>query len=321
MTDYAELSVTTNFSFLRGASHAEELVLTAKQLGHAAIGVADHNTLAGVVRAHIAAKEAGLRLLVGARLVPTEGPHLICYPTDRAAYGRLSRLLSDGKLRAEKGDCLITQEDILAHAEGQVFIVQPPDRLDAAFAETLERFAMQAPGSVYVAATHAYHGRNRERIARLADFCARRGVPIVATNDVLYHAPERRPLQDVLTCIRTHCIIEQAGFRLEANAEYRFPIITYLNGAFFVDAGNVWTSKVNPDLQDPDTSEVVGKFGSDFINEMGIGTGVGLRIDIQNFVIRFDLAAPLHDPSLPAGERWDFDITNPVFNFAIGYPF
>ncbi len=219
MTDYAELSVTTNFSFLRGASHAEELVLTAKQLGHAAIGVADHNTLAGVVRAHIAAKEAGLRLLVGARLVPTEGPHLICYPTDRAAYGRLSRLLSDGKLRAEKGDCLITQEDILAHAEGQVFIVQPPDRLDTAFAETLERFAMQAPGSVYVAATHAYHGRNRERIARLADFCARRGVPIVATNDVLYHAPERRPLQDVLTCIRTHCTIEQAGFRLEANAE------------------------------------------------------------------------------------------------------
>ena len=219
MTDYAELSVTTNFSFLRGASHAEELVLTAKQLGHAAIGIADHNTLAGVVRAHIAAKEAGLRLLVGARLVPTDGPDLLCYPTDRGAYGRLSRLLSDGKLRTEKGDCLITQEDILAHAEGQVFIIQPPDRLDAAFAETLERFAMQAPGSVYVAATHAYHGRNRERIARLADFCARRGVPIVATNDVLYHAPERRPLQDVLTCIRTHCTIEQAGFRLEANAE------------------------------------------------------------------------------------------------------
>ena len=114
---------------------------------------------------------------------------------------------------------------------------------------------------------------------------------------------------------------QYGNIRLEANAEYRFPIITYLNGAFFVDAGNVWTSKVNPDLQDPDTSEVVGKFGSDFINELGIGTGVGLRIDIQNFVIRFDLAAPLHDPSLPAGQRWDFDITSPVFNFAIGYPF
>ncbi|HBH45199.1 MAG TPA: error-prone DNA polymerase, partial [Hyphomonas atlantica] len=153
MTEYAELSVTTNFSFLRGASHAEELVLTAKQLGLTAVGVADRNTLAGVVRAHIAAKEAGLRLLIGARLVPTDGPELICYPTDRAAYGRLSRLLSDGKLRAEKGDCLITLDDILAHADGQVFIFQPPERLDTTFAETLERFAAHTPGNVYAAAT------------------------------------------------------------------------------------------------------------------------------------------------------------------------
>lgn len=114
---------------------------------------------------------------------------------------------------------------------------------------------------------------------------------------------------------------QYGNIRLEANAEYRFPIITYLNGAFFVDAGNVWTSKVNPDLQTPDEPQNVGKFSGNFINELGIGTGVGLRIDIQNFVIRFDLAAPLHDPSLPAGQRWDFDITNPVFNFAIGYPF
>ncbi|MCG9972406.1 BamA/TamA family outer membrane protein [Christiangramia crocea] len=114
---------------------------------------------------------------------------------------------------------------------------------------------------------------------------------------------------------------QYGNIRLEANAEYRFPIITYLNGAFFVDAGNVWTSKVNPDLQTPGEPQNVGKFSGNFINELGIGTGVGLRIDIQNFVIRFDLAAPLHDPSLPAGQRWDFDITNPVFNFAIGYPF
>ena len=117
---------------------------------------------------------------------------------------------------------------------------------------------------------------------------------------------------------------DQSGnIRLEANAEYRFPIITYLNGAVFVDAGNVWTSDVNPDLQPEDESlpQDVGQFDSNFINELGIGTGVGLRIDIQSFVIRFDLAAPIHDPSLPAGQRWDFDITNPVFNFAIGYPF
>jgi error-prone DNA polymerase len=219
MIAYAELSVTTNFSFLCGASHAEELVLTAKQLGHTAIGIADHNTLAGVVRAHIAAKDAGLQLLVGARLLPTDGPGMLCYPTNREAYGRLSSLLSDGKLRAEKGDCLISVEDILSHGEGQVFILLPPAKLDQVFADILERFASHVGDALYVAATYAYHGRNREQIARLADFCARHGVPIIATNDVLYHAPERRPLQDVLTCIRTHCTIEQAGYRLEANAE------------------------------------------------------------------------------------------------------
>ena len=114
---------------------------------------------------------------------------------------------------------------------------------------------------------------------------------------------------------------DQTGnIRFEANAEYRFPIITYLNGAFFVDAGNVWTS----DAQDETTNangKGTGKFGSDFINELGIGTGAGLRIDIQSFVIRFDLAFPLHDPSKPPGDRWVNDFGSPVFNFAIGYPF
>ena len=104
MTKYAELVVTTNFSFLRGASHAEELVRQAAKLGLSAIGVADRNTLAGVVRAHIAAKDVGVRLLVGVRLISADGPELVCYPTDRAAYGRLSRLLSLGKMRAKKGE-------------------------------------------------------------------------------------------------------------------------------------------------------------------------------------------------------------------------
>ncbi|MEL6781295.1 MAG: PHP domain-containing protein, partial [Pseudomonadota bacterium] len=219
MTAYAELAVTTNFSFLRGASHAEELVVQAKNLGLSAIGVADRNTLAGVVRAHSAAREAGLKLLVGARLVPTDGPELICYPTDRAAYSRLSRLLSKGKLRADKGDCLISLDDILAHAEGQVFIVLPPDSLNSAFGRTLERLAQAWPGRLFTAARFSFSGRNRERIARLADLGAKAGAPIVAINDVLYHAPDRRPLQDVVTCIREHCTIDQAGFHLEANAE------------------------------------------------------------------------------------------------------
>jgi len=220
MTDYAELAVTTNFSFLRGASHAAELVAQAKALGLAAIGVADRNTLAGVVRAHIAAKEAGLRLLVGARLVISDGFELICYPSDRAAYGRLSRLLSDGKLRAKKGECHITLEDVITQAEGQVFIAITPPRLDEAFRQRLERLQVLWAGRLYLGARFGFGGRNRERIARLVDLGIRAGgVPIVAINDVLYHAPERRPLQDVVTCIREHCTIEEAGFRLEANAE------------------------------------------------------------------------------------------------------
>ena len=216
---YAELVTQTNFSFLRGASHAEELVHQAKALGLSAIGIADCNTLAGVVRAHTAAKEAGLKLLVGARLVLRDGLQLVCYPTDRAAYGRLSRLLSLGKLRAEKGACDLSLKDATSHSEGQIFIVIPPDDLDNEFFETLEHLSALWSGRVYLAARYAFSGRNRERIARLADFGAKAGVPIVATNDVLFHAPERRPLQDVVTCIREHCTIYEAGFRLEANAE------------------------------------------------------------------------------------------------------
>ena len=219
MSLYAELAVTTNFSFLRGASHPEELVKRAAELGLKAIGIADRNTLAGVVRAHLAAKEAGLKVLVGARLVPVDGPEIITYPMDRAAYGRLSRLISEGKLKAEKGACHLEMRDILNAAEGQILIVLPPEMPSPAFEETLERIAQTAPGRTFLAARYSYSGRNRERIARLAALSVRTGAPLIAINDVLYHQPARRPLQDVLTCIREHCSIDAAGFRLEANAE------------------------------------------------------------------------------------------------------
>lgn len=219
MTGYAELAVTTNFSFLRGASHAEELVQCAASLGLRAIGVADRNTLAGVVRAHVAAKAAGLKLLVGARLAPEDGPDILAYPVDRPAYGRLSRLISGGKLRAEKGSCRILMEDILAASEGQMLIVLPPEPLTSAFREALERVAAAAPGHAWLGARYTYSGRNREHLGRLSELSAGTGAPLVAINDVLYHAPERRPLQDVMTCIREHCTIDTAGYRLEANAE------------------------------------------------------------------------------------------------------
>ena len=221
MSAYAELAVTTNFSFLRGASHAAEHVKRAAELGLAAIGIADRNTLAGVVRAHVAAKEAGVRLLVGARLVPIEGPDILVYPMDRAAYGRLSRLLSEGKMKQEaaKGECLITLADILGASEGQILIVIPPETATIRFADKLATIATKAPGRVFLAARAAFSGRNRERIARLAEIGTLADVPLIAINDVLYHIPDRRPLQDILTCIREHCTIDTAGFHLEANAE------------------------------------------------------------------------------------------------------
>ncbi|HRI99892.1 MAG TPA: error-prone DNA polymerase [Hyphomonas sp.] len=221
MSGYAELAVTTNFSFLRGASHAEELVKRAAEMGLAAIGVADRNTLAGVVRAHVAAKTAGVKLLIGARLVPEDGPEMIAYPIDRSAYGRLSRLLSEGKMKpgVPKGECHILLRDILAASEGMILIVMPPDVPDPAFGEALARIARAAPGRAYLAARYTYAGRNREHLGRLAELAETAGAPMVAVNDVLYHTPERRPLQDVLTCIREHCTIDTAGYRLEANGE------------------------------------------------------------------------------------------------------
>ncbi|MDJ0971604.1 MAG: PHP domain-containing protein, partial [Kiloniellales bacterium] len=217
---YAELEVTTNYSFLRGGSHPDELVTAAAALGLAAIGVADRNSLAGVVRAHVAAKAAGLRLLVGARLVPRDGPEILCYPRDRAAYGRLSRLLTLGKRRAEKGDCHLTLADIQAAAEGQVFIVLPPEVPGAAFARQLRAFARETPvESCYLAARMLYRGDDRPRLARLADLARAGAVPLVATNDVRLHHPGRKPLLDLVTCIREHCTIDEAGLRLEANAE------------------------------------------------------------------------------------------------------
>src|SRR6516162_4711692 len=210
---YAELQVTTNFSFLRGAAHPDELVVTAAALGHAAIAITDRNSLAGIVRAHHAAKEVGLRLVVGCRLDLRDGTSLLAFPEDRAAYGRLSRLLTLGKRRAPKGECHLDYADVVAHGEGQIVVVLTEK------AEFAARVGADFRGRAYLAAHHLYRGDDMRRLARLAALGEATGLPLVATNDVLYHAPERRPLQDVLTCIREGCTIGEAGYRLEANAE------------------------------------------------------------------------------------------------------
>ncbi len=220
MSGYAELQATTNFSFLRGASHPGELVLGAEALGVTAIGVADRNSLAGVVRAWSKAKDLKVRALTGCRLDFADGtPSLLCYPGDREAYGRLTRLLTVGQLRAAKGGCELHWEDFLQHAEDQRVLVVPPAKLDEAFERDLSRIAAELRGNVWLAASRGYAAQDLKRIARLAGMAGASGAPMVATGDVLYHGPERRPLQDVLTCIREKCSIAEAGWRLEANAE------------------------------------------------------------------------------------------------------
>ncbi|MGE0717504.1 MAG: error-prone DNA polymerase [Alphaproteobacteria bacterium] len=218
---YVELQVTSNYSFLRGASHAGELAGQAAALGHRAAAVTDRNTLAGVVRAHVAAKEGGIPLVVGARLDLEDGPGLLAFPTDRAAYGRLARLLTLGKRRAPKGECRLGWRDALEAAAGMVLLAvapedpTPPADFRAALGEAARRF----PGDVFLAASHLYRGGDAARLDRLAAAADAAGAPLVATNDVHYHHPDRRPLQDVLTCIREGCTIAEAGWRLHANAE------------------------------------------------------------------------------------------------------
>ncbi|MBT3069277.1 error-prone DNA polymerase [Rhodomicrobium sp. Az07] len=312
---YAELQAATNFSFLEGASHAHELVARAVELGLSAIAITDRNSLAGVVRAHLAARDHGVKLVIGCRLSFVDGaPDLLCYPTDRAAYGRLCRLLTLGKSdrvvksdaraaaqgaskapvnplpvferqtreatsnvlpwrkrpseaspsfpsadikdaasfdgaesqRAKpgedaspassrsdrepedaipKGECRLTLDDFITFSEGQIVAVLPPDdifrhpRRMGDFRRHLQTLAARLPARVYLAASHRFRGDDGQRIARLAALADILRVPLVATGDVLYHTPTRRRLQDVLTCIRHTCTIDEAGFRLAANAE------------------------------------------------------------------------------------------------------
>jgi len=222
---YAELMATSNFSFLRAGSHPEELVARAAALGLSGLGLCDRNSFAGVVRAHVALRELkeaypDFRYVVGARLVFADGtPDIVAYPSDRAAYGRLCKLLSTGNMRARKGDCILSFEDLAACADGQLLILQVDEERFAAGEVALRRLAALAPGRTWLAATCRYRGQDRLRLNRLADLASRVGVPMIAVNDVLYHDPSRRVLQDVVTCIREHLPIAEAGRRLEQNAE------------------------------------------------------------------------------------------------------
>lgn len=222
---YTELQVTSNFSFLRGASHPDELVEHAATLGYTKIAITDRNTLAGIVRAHVAAKAKGIAIIPGCRLDLIDGPSLLAYPTNQAAYSQLSAMLSKGNLRAEKGECILYKKDVYDHAGDIKLIAIPPATLsenfnfEPTFEQQLKEYRKTFGNNLYLAASRSYQGDDSKKLYRLEQLSHQLNIPLVATNDVHYHIPERRELQDILTCIREKCSIQNAGFRLHQNGE------------------------------------------------------------------------------------------------------
>jgi error-prone DNA polymerase len=218
---FPEIGARSNFSFLQGASHPEEMVATASALKLSGICLADRNTVAGVVRAHQAAKEARLAFQPGARLVFADAtPDVLAYPVNRQGWGRLCRLLSAGNLRAEKGTCLLHEADLMEWGEDMLFVILPPvDQESAPLSAFLDRLSARFPASVHLGLSARYDGNDRLNFGWLNVIAETARVPIVALNEPFYHHAERRPLADIVAAIRHRTTIATAGFLLCANAE------------------------------------------------------------------------------------------------------
>ena len=223
--NYTELQVTSNFSFLRGASHPDELIEYAATLGYKEIAITDRNSLAGIVRAHVAAKAKGIRIITGCRLDLKDGASLLAYPTNKEAYGNLCELLTKGNLRTEKGQCDLYKQDIYEHAAGIKFIVIPPSTLNEDFdfeddfKNMLAEYHEALGSELYIATTRYYQSDDLKKLFRLSKLSQYYNTPLIATNDVHYHHSARRELQDIFTCIREKTTINEAGFLLHQNAE------------------------------------------------------------------------------------------------------
>ena len=219
--EYVELQVTSNFSFLQGGSHPEELMEKAASLKYSAIAIADVNTVAGVVRAHVAAKKCGIKFIPACHLSLQDGPDLLAYPTCKHDWEQLCALLTRGNMRTGKGKCELYRQDVFEYAASMRFIVIPPPALndhfdfDDDFKVAVRDYHKALGEQIYVAATRGYNGADEKRLYRIAQL----GIPMAATNNVFYHEAARRELQDVLTCVREKCTIHTAGFKLHQNAE------------------------------------------------------------------------------------------------------
>lgn len=215
---YAELQVTSHFSFLRGASSCEELFSQAALLGIEALAIVDRNSVAGIVRAHEAAKTTGVRLIVGCRLDLTDSLPVMVYPTDRPAYARLCRLLSLGKKRGGKAKCVLTWSDLVAYGEGLIAVLIP-DQADDDSGRHLRHLREAFGDRAYMALTLRRRPNDQLRLWELSNLATQMRVQTVVTNDVLFHEPGRRILQDVVTCIRHNVTIDELGERRERHAD------------------------------------------------------------------------------------------------------
>lgn len=233
---FAEVGTRTNFTLLDGASHPAEMVATAAALGHAGIGICDTNSLAGVVRGHVAAKELGLPFILGTRLALQDGAAYLVWPTDRTSYGRLTRLLSLGRMRAPKGACEITRAEMLDHAHGWVMATVSPTSPDALFAARLtadaydlrDRLALP----IFCTAPVILDGADRPRLAALRQMADAAGAGLLATTDPRFHHPDRRRLADVLTAIRLGRPVDRIGFAAERNGERCLKSLAEMNRLF-----------------------------------------------------------------------------------------
>jgi len=258
IAEYAELQVFGNFSFLQGASSYEELSTTAAAFGYHALGLTDRNTLAGLVQAHIACKKNDLRFIPGCRIdllktpswcwdsvdydlssLPRElrkqvgknndgnldGYSLLVYPTDRAAYGRLCQMLTLGKRRAPKAQCFLTLDDLAPYSNGLIAVAIVPESVfldqddESEFYNYLNPLKEIFKTGIYISGQALCHGDDARRLWQTHVLANRCQIPMVATNDVRMHTPERRALLDTLTCIRAHCTIDEAGHLIQLNGE------------------------------------------------------------------------------------------------------
>jgi error-prone DNA polymerase len=245
-SSFVELGLASCFSFLRGASDAVDLVSRARELGYDALGIADANSMAGIVRLHSESKHAGLRPVIGCRIEPVDGPAFLAYPKSREAYGRICTLLSKGKMQQldgrwqSKNECAVSLNMLAEFSDDVILIIIPPDDLDAplypspslgnhrlklvqnahiSFAELIKLLSAKLSSLSHIAVSHLYRGNDHARIHRIDALAKAMGLEILATNDVLYDRPERRPLHDVMTCIRYKTTLTKAGHLLEANGE------------------------------------------------------------------------------------------------------